>query len=67
MDSNANSKPNSLFSDTTFKKFLIIEDPTNQLSKMSPFAIAKAIQGVAGIPDQLKRLQSGSVCLYTWS
>ena len=59
MDSNTTSKPNSFLSDTTFKKFLIIEDPSNKLTKVSPFAIAKASQDVAGIPNQLKRLQSG--------
>jgi hypothetical protein len=49
----------------TWPRFLIIEstDDTKPLSKLSPFALYKAIQGIAGTPKDVKRLRSGTVLL----
>jgi hypothetical protein len=46
-------------------RFLIIEstDENKPLSKLSPFALYKAIQGIAGTPKEVKRLRSGTVLL----
>jgi hypothetical protein len=51
--------------DRYWPKFLLIEatDKDKPLSKLSPFAVAKAIQGIAGQPKQAKYLRSGGMLL----
>ena len=46
-------------------RFLIIHstDDENNLSKLSPFAVHKGIEGIAGIPKDIKRLRSGDFLL----
>ena len=44
-------------------RFLLVKatDPECPLSKLSPFAIAKTIKGLAGEPKQVTRLRSGDI------
>ena len=46
-----------------FPKFLVIHgtDDSKPLKKLSPFAIQKGIQGIAGIPEKVQRLRSGDI------
>ena len=46
-------------------RFLIMEssDGTRPLSKLSPFALQKGIQGLAGVPKTVNRLRSGQVLI----
>ncbi|MEN8173078.1 MAG: hypothetical protein ABFS03_09390 [Chloroflexota bacterium] len=48
---------------TPWPRFLVIEatDKERPLDKLSPFAIAKGIQGLAGEPKMVKHLRSGSL------
>ena len=47
----------------TWPRFLIIEstDDSNPISKWSPFAIQKGIEGLAGCPKSAKTLRSGAL------
>ena len=44
-------------------RFLLVKsrDQQNPVSKLSPFAIAKAIEGLAGEPKQVRKLRSGDL------
>ncbi|GFW81562.1 uncharacterized protein TNCV_2882391 [Trichonephila clavipes] len=46
-------------------RFLIISLPNNEMSKVSPFAIQKALVGVGGEPKSVKRLHSGDLLIET--
>jgi hypothetical protein len=63
-DSNSDSDPEpELLKNNEWPRFLIIS-PTNDdqsLGKLSPFAIAKGIKGLAGDPKDVKVLQSGKI------
>ncbi|GBO20251.1 hypothetical protein AVEN_87401-1 [Araneus ventricosus] len=48
-------------------RFLIISTPNNELSKISPFAIEKALKGIGGCPKTVKRLKSGDLLIETLS
>ncbi|XP_035204671.1 uncharacterized protein LOC118179614 [Stegodyphus dumicola] len=48
-------------------RFVVINDPTGELKKMSPFVINKYIQGIAGEPKFMKRLRSGDLLIETIS
>ncbi|GBN14547.1 hypothetical protein AVEN_139703-1 [Araneus ventricosus] len=48
-------------------RFLIISLPNEQLSKTSPFAIEKALQGIGGSPKSVKKLKSGDLLIETSS
>ena len=47
----------------TYPRFLLIKpaDPDKPIARLSPFAIAKAIQGLAGEPKQVQKLRSGDL------
>ena len=47
----------------TWPRFLILEstDPQQPLHKLSPFAINKGIVGIAGQPENVKKLRSGQL------
>ena len=68
MDSDTDMEPSSdsdaeveMFPGNTWPRFLIVEsmDESNPISKISPFAVAKAIQGIAGEPKEVKTLKDG--------
>ncbi len=42
-------------------RFLVIESPDKQLIKLNPFAISKAVYGIAGDVKNIKRMRSGSL------
>ena len=48
---------------SAWPRFLVVEstDQERSLAKLSPFAIEKAIQGLAGKPKDVKKLSSGSL------
>ncbi|GFU95040.1 putative RNA-directed DNA polymerase from transposon X-element [Trichonephila clavipes] len=46
-------------------RFLIISLPNNEISKVSPFAIQKALIGIGGEPKSVKRLRSGDLLVET--
>jgi hypothetical protein len=48
-----------------FPRFLVIEssDENNPLSKLSPFAIHKGIEGILGSTKSIKRLRSGHILI----
>ena len=48
---------------TNWPRFLLVKsaDTTRPVAKLSPFAIAKAIQGLAGEPKQVRKLRSGDL------
>ena len=52
-----------LAASSTWPRFLLVKslDPQSPVSKLSPFAIAKAIQGLAGEPKQVQKLRSGDL------
>ena len=49
----------------SWPRFLVIQgiDEENTLKQLSPFAIAKGIQGIAGEPKQITRLRSGDLLI----
>ena len=49
----------------SWPRFLIMEstDSDKPLSKLSPFALQKDIQGLAGVPKDVNRLRSGQVLI----
>ena len=49
----------------SWPRFLIMEstDSDKPLSKLSPFALQKGIQGLAGVPKDVNRLRSGHVLI----
>ncbi|GFV94199.1 RNA-directed DNA polymerase from mobile element jockey [Trichonephila clavipes] len=46
-------------------RFLIISLTNNEMSKVSPFAIQKALIGIGGEPKSVKRLRSGDLLIET--
>ncbi|GFX56046.1 RNA-directed DNA polymerase from mobile element jockey [Trichonephila clavipes] len=46
-------------------RFFIISLPNNEMSKVSPFAIQKALVGIGGEPKSVKRLRSGDLLVET--
>ncbi|GFW11401.1 putative RNA-directed DNA polymerase from transposon BS [Trichonephila clavipes] len=46
-------------------RFLIISLPNKEMSKVSPFAIQKALIGIGGEPKFVKRLRSGDLLIET--
>ncbi|GBM39890.1 hypothetical protein AVEN_14871-1, partial [Araneus ventricosus] len=48
-------------------RFLKISLPNEQLSKTSPFATEKALQGIGGSPKSVKKLKSGDLLIETSS
>ncbi|GFT03535.1 RNA-directed DNA polymerase from mobile element jockey [Trichonephila clavipes] len=46
-------------------RFLIISLTNNEMSKVSPFAIQKALIGIGGEPKSVKRLRSGDLLVET--
>ncbi|GFX10886.1 putative RNA-directed DNA polymerase from transposon X-element [Trichonephila clavipes] len=46
-------------------RFLIISLANNEMSKVSPFAIQKALIGIGGEPKSVKRLRSGDLLIET--
>ena len=49
----------------SWPRFIILEstDSDKPLSKLSPFALQKGIQGLAGVPKDVNRLRSGQVLI----
>ena len=49
----------------SWPRFLIMEsmDSDKPLSKLSPFALQKGIQGLAGVPKDVNRLRSGQILI----
>ena len=56
-----NESQQSTINVSHFPKFLIIEakDVNQPISTLSPFIVQKAIQGIAGTPDNITKLRSG--------
>ncbi|GFV90983.1 uncharacterized protein TNCV_1248701 [Trichonephila clavipes] len=48
-------------------RFLLISLPSNDMSKISPFAIHKTLIGIGGEPKSVKRLRSGDLLIETTS
>ncbi|GFU50742.1 hypothetical protein TNCV_241281 [Trichonephila clavipes] len=46
-------------------RFLIIPLPNNEMSKVSPFAVQKALIGIGGEPKSVNRLRSGDLFIET--
>ncbi|GFT29392.1 uncharacterized protein TNCV_757481 [Trichonephila clavipes] len=46
-------------------RFLIISLPNSEMTKVSPFAIQKALIGIGGEPKSVKRLRSGDLLVET--
>ena len=59
-ESNLTKKP-----DVTYPRFIVLKPVYNHqpLTKLSPFAVAKSIQGRYGIVNQVKRLKDGSLLI----
>ncbi|GFU21493.1 putative RNA-directed DNA polymerase from transposon BS [Trichonephila clavipes] len=51
----------------THCRFLILSIPNNEMSRKSPFAIQKALQGIGGNPKSVKKLRSGDLLIETIS
>ncbi|GFX35189.1 uncharacterized protein TNCV_2331291 [Trichonephila clavipes] len=51
----------------TYCQFLILSILNNEMSRKSPFAIQKAIQGIGGEPKSFKKLRSGDLLVETAS
>ncbi|GFV32441.1 uncharacterized protein TNCV_1677271 [Trichonephila clavipes] len=51
----------------THSRFLILSIPNNEMSRKSPFAIQKALQGIGGDPKSVKKLRSGDLLIETIS
>ncbi|GFU90551.1 uncharacterized protein TNCV_2574841 [Trichonephila clavipes] len=51
----------------THSRFLILSIPNNEMSRKSPFAIQKALQGIGGNPKSVKKLRSGDLLIETLS
>ncbi|GFW25096.1 uncharacterized protein TNCV_3155991 [Trichonephila clavipes] len=51
----------------THSRFLILSIPNNEMSRKSPFAIQKALQGIGGNPKSVKKLRSGDLLIETIS
>ena len=49
--------------DDSWPRYLVIEptDENRALSRLSPFAIAKGLQGLAGVPKDVRRLRDGQL------
>ena len=62
-DDDISSQPVS----TSWPRFLVIRstDRDRPLSKLSPFAIDKGVQGLAGTPKSIKKLRSGDLLVET--
>ena len=62
-DSDLSDCSTPLAASSTWPRFLLVKslDPQSPVSKLSPFAIAKAIQGLAGEPKQVQKLRSGDL------
>ena len=59
---NTNKKKYRVTSGDTWPRFLVIEScDDGALKKLSPFAIQKGIQGLAGEPKTVKKLRNGSL------
>ncbi|GFX60531.1 uncharacterized protein TNCV_1182501 [Trichonephila clavipes] len=48
-------------------RFLILSIPNNEMTRKSPFAIQKAVQGIGGDPKSIKKLISGDLLIETVS
>ncbi|GFX16494.1 hypothetical protein TNCV_22651 [Trichonephila clavipes] len=46
-------------------RFLIISLPNSEMTKISPFAVQKALIGIGGEPKSVKRLRSGDLLVET--
>ncbi|GFY09423.1 uncharacterized protein TNCV_1942331 [Trichonephila clavipes] len=51
----------------THSRFLLLSIPNNEMSRKSPFAIQKALQGIGGNPKSVKKLRSGDLLIETIS
>ena len=60
-----NKQPNDQQPKPVWPRFLLIEstDPDRPLTTLNPFAIDKAIQGLAGVPENIKMLKSSAQLL----
>lgn len=63
VDSTDSDSDSDLIDNVNWPRFLVIEgtDENHPLSKLSPFAISKGLQGLAGTPKDVKRLRNGQV------
>ena len=60
-DSDSENDNDNNYDDKTWSRFLVIEFANEgELAKLSPFAVSKGINGLAGKPKTLKRLRSGA-------
>jgi hypothetical protein len=61
VESDSDSDDN--INNTTWPRFLLIQSSDDQkpLRKLSPFAVLKGIEGLAGTPDEVQRLRSGDI------
>ncbi|GFT89045.1 uncharacterized protein TNCV_3084741 [Trichonephila clavipes] len=60
--------PNLNIDDTaTCVRFLLLSLPNNDMSKISPFAIHKALIRIGNVPKSVKRLRSGDLLIETKS
>ena len=59
-DSDLENDNDNNYDNKTWSRFLVIESADEgELAKLSPFAVSKGINGLAGEPKTLKRLRSG--------
>ena len=60
-DSDSENDNANNYDNKTWSRFLVIESADEgELAKLSPFAVSKGINGLAGEPKTLKRLRSGA-------
>ena len=60
-DSDSENDNVNNYDNKTWSRFLVIESAEEgELAKLSPFAVSKGINGLAGEPKTLKRLRSGA-------
>ena len=60
-DSDSENDNDINYDNKTWSRFLVIESADEgELAKLSPFAVSKGINGLAGEPKTLKRLRSGA-------
>lgn len=62
-DSQDSDSENEMIVDHGWPRFLVIEgtDEEQPISKLSPFAIAKGLEGLAGTPKDVKKLRNGQI------
>ncbi|GFW65873.1 uncharacterized protein TNCV_586991 [Trichonephila clavipes] len=61
------SPPTAIDTIATHSRFLILSIPNNEMSRKSPFAIQKVLQGIGGDPKSVKKLRSEDLLIETIS